>query len=130
MKSEFPVQTRLLPGQALHVAVDRGQALWVAEGCVSVLGAPGWFGETVLRVPMELAEGESIVFERGGWIEVAAHSQPALVRSLASPVRSPLAVARSWLVGLLRRRASSPMRTQAGRPPAMPGDGAWELPRT
>ncbi len=75
MTTEFSQITRLQPGQALRVAVDKGAALFVAQGTVSVVSPPSWFGETVFTARSTLGEGEAYVAGHGGWIEVQALSQ-------------------------------------------------------
>lgn len=81
MTTEFSEMTRLQPGQALRMAVDKGATLFVAQGAVSVVSPPSWFGETVFTARSMLSEGEAYVADHGGWIEVSALS-PAQVRGL------------------------------------------------
>ncbi|MDM0031467.1 hypothetical protein QTI33_04855 [Variovorax sp. J22P271] len=100
MTSELHETTRLLPGQALRVAVDPGHALWVLEGRVDLVSPPGWFGETVFSVRTPLQAGDVHVVERGGWIEVCALS-PAEFRALPAARPAPAAPLVARLVQLL-----------------------------
>jgi hypothetical protein len=100
MTSDFHETTRLLPGQALRMAVDAGHALWVLQGCVHVVSPPGWFGETVFSVKTPLQAGDVHVVERGGWIEIAALS-PAEFRALPAAQPTPAAPLVARLVQLL-----------------------------
>jgi len=103
MTSELQETTRLLPGQALRLAVDPGFALLVLQGRVEVVSPPGWFGETVFSVRTSLQAGEAHGVERGGWIEIVALS-PAEFRALpaAQPAAHAPVVAR--LVQFLARQ--------------------------
>jgi hypothetical protein len=105
MTSELHETTRLLPGQALRVAVDPGHALWVLEGCVDVVSPPGWFGETVFSVKTPLQAGEVHVVERGGWIEIAART-PAEFRALPAAQPAPPSPLMARLVQLLTGRVA------------------------
>jgi hypothetical protein len=88
MTTAFTDITALEPGQTLHVAVDAGSWVRVVEGKVQVLSPPAWLGETAVFKAQATLRAEDVhVVERGGWIEVVAHTA-ARVQVLPAVVRA------------------------------------------
>lgn len=85
MTAAFTEFTALEPGQTLRVAVDAGAWVRVLEGKVQLLSPPVWLGATVFNTRATLGAEDVHVVERGGWIEVVAHSA-ARVQVLPRPV--------------------------------------------
>lgn len=65
-------RTRLVPGQALRLHLDRHATLVVDKGAVVVIAPPLWLVETMLAARTRLDEGQAFSPSRAGWMEVVA----------------------------------------------------------
>ena len=79
---------RLRGGQALQIPVRPGTAVQVLAGSLSLSGPARWLAETVHRVPQRIGEGQWLLLEDGGWLELEAASGEAqlLLVEPAEPV--------------------------------------------
>ena len=64
--------TPLAAGETLHLPVDAGTVLYVAEGPARIEEAPRWLAGTAVPVVCVLAEGQAHTVEMAGWIRVQA----------------------------------------------------------
>ena len=72
------VLTRLEPGQALRLHLDRRTTLVAAKGAISVIAPPLWMGERVFSEHIRLDEGQILDLSRDGWVEVVATGAAAV----------------------------------------------------
>jgi hypothetical protein len=93
--SHHPDPTRTLPITAgehrlLHAAA--GSRWFASGGDVRLIEPPRWLGERLVGIELVLHDGAEHVFERGGWVDLHAASDSALIcetrRSLASRLRA------------------------------------------
>jgi len=103
----------LLPGQARHLALARGDVLMASRGALVLRAAPRWIAEGMHSPVHRLGEGEFHLVEESGWVMLEATSSAADAcvwvasgRSAgAARVAHAAQAARAWLAGRLRRLA-------------------------
>ncbi|SFN25250.1 hypothetical protein [Variovorax sp. OV329] len=105
---------RLSAGEAMHIPVRAGTAVQVLAGSVRLLGPARWLGGSVYRAPQRLGEGEWLLLEDGGWLEMeaAAASSPGDTQLMLVEPAEPLI----WLWRRLRallQRGGRPASQQA-----------------
>jgi len=91
--------TPLAAGETLHLPVDAGTVLFVAEGAARIEEPPRWLAGTLLPVVHHLAEGQAHTVETAGWIRVqAAGAAGTRLRQL------PAVVPHGWPLRRFARR--------------------------
>jgi len=103
---------RLGAGESLHLPVRAGTAVQVLAGSVQLCGPARWLAGTVYRAPQRLGEGQWLVLDDAGWLQLeAGNATVGEVQLLVVEPAEPVA----WLWRRLRAllAAARPSRVQA-----------------
>ena len=68
---------RLAAGESLHLPVRAGTAVQVLAGSVQLTGPARWLAGTVYRTPQRLGEGQWLLLDDAGWLELEAGATAA-----------------------------------------------------
>ena len=98
------VLTRLEPGQALRLHLDRHTTLVVAKGAVMAVAPSLWMGECVFSEHTRLDEGQALSPSRSGWMEVVATSDAPVELSSYRETGAALAPSWRWMAAALLQR--------------------------
>ena len=66
-------------GEHRLLRVPSGSRWFAARGDVRLIEPPRWLGERLVGIELVLHDGAEHVFERGGWVDLHAASDSALV---------------------------------------------------
>lgn len=86
--SDIPLAT----GESLHLPVDAGAVLLVAQGCVRIEESPRWLAGRMVSDGRTVEEGQPYTVQQSGWIRVTA------LGGTGVRLRSLPAVAPAWRV--------------------------------
>lgn len=97
------LQHRLLPGQTLHLYLDRASGIQIEQGTVQLVSHE-WVAERCLAMTQQLDAGAAYQPEASGWVFVQALAGGTVVfRTLSRPGYLALYIARlQRLLGAVR----------------------------